>query len=80
MAILKVDFYNVICSMVLDYDIQELKKAFPYFGGFLFLHVVTCLLDGLEKGIMLSDIAAVIFLYFVLHGHTLTNVNHVCSG
>ena len=57
-------FYQVVSSLVLDDEIKDLKKSFPYLGGFLFLHAAPCLLGRPGKGIMLIDVAAVIFFYF----------------
>ena len=66
--------------MVLDYEIQDLKKVFPDFGEFVFLHVVPSLLEGMGEGIVLFDVTAVIYFYFGLHGHPCTKVKHVCFG
>ena len=55
------DFCQVVLSLVQDYDIQDLKKLFPDFGEFLFLHVVPCPLDRSGEGIVLFDVAAVKF-------------------
>ena len=65
----QVAFYQVVSSLVLYYDIQDLNKSFPDFGDFLFLHVTPCLLDRLGKGIVLFDVAAVKYFYFGFHGH-----------
>ena len=53
-------FCQAVYSLVLDNEIQDLKKAFPDFGEFLFLHVAPCLLGGLGEGIVLFDVVAVI--------------------
>ena len=75
-----VDFYQVFSSLVQDYDIQDLNKALPYFGEFLFQHVLLCLLGRPDKGILLFEFAAVKMLYFGLHSHPYTKVKHVCFG
>ena len=75
-----VAFYQVVSSLFQDYDIEYLKKTFPYFGDFLFLRASTCLLDGPGKGMVLFDVAEVKTFYFGLHGHPCTKVNHVCFG
>ena len=73
-----VAFYQAVSSLGLYYEIQDLKKAFPYFGGFLFLHVVPSLLDIPVEGIVLFDVAAVIYFYFRLYVHPCTKFKYVC--
>ena len=75
-----VDIYQVVSSLVLYYDIQDLKKALLGFGEFLFLHVAPSLLDGPVQDILLFDVAAVIYLYFGLHGHQCNKVKNICFG
>ena len=72
------DFYQFVSSLDLYYEIQYLKKAFPDYGEFLFLHVTPCLIGGAGEGIVLFDVSEVKYFYFGLHGHPCTRVNHVC--
>ena len=64
-----VALYQFVSYLVLDYYVQDLKKALPNFGKFSFLHIAQCLLDGLVEGILLFDIVSVKYFYFGLHGH-----------
>ena len=75
-----VDLYRVVSSLVLDDEIQDLKKAFPDFGEFPFLYVSTCLLDKPGKRIVLFDVETVKYFSFGLNGNTCTKVKHVCFG
>ena len=71
-------FYHVVSLLVLDYDIRDLKKVFPHFCKCLLLNAVTLLLDRPGKGIVLFEVASLIFYYFGLQGHPCTKVKHVC--
>ena len=56
------DFYQVPSSLVLDDDIQDLTEAIPVFGEFLCLHIVPYLLEGPVEGVVLFEVATVVFL------------------
>ena len=75
-----VAFYQLVYSLVLDYDIQDLKKAFPYFGEFMFLHVALSLLDGTGESIVFFDVAVVVCLYFGLNDNPCAKYSNGCFG
>ena len=75
-----VALYQVISSLDLYDDIQELKKSIPYFGEFLFLCSMIFLIDRLEQVILCFDFAVIVFSDFGLNGNPCTKVNKVCFG
>ena len=54
-------FYQVPSSLVLYDEIQYLTEAIPVFGEFLCLHIVLYLFEGPGEGVVLFEVAAVIF-------------------
>ena len=54
-------FYQVPSYLVLYDDIQYLTEAIPVFGDFLCLYIVLCLLEGPGEGVVLFEVAAMIF-------------------
>ena len=73
-------FYQIASSLVMDDIIQDLKKAIPFFGEFMFLPIMPHLLNIPGDGIVLFDVAAVLFFELLLNSHTCTKVKHVCFG
>ena len=71
-----VAFYQVVFSLVLYDDTQELQKYIADFIDFLFLQVAPSLLGGPVEGIVLFDVEAVVFFDFGLQGHICSKANH----